>query len=310
MPGLLVPPARAVGPQALPRPRPALAVGDLALSPRGETLALRLGEPGPSGVVAPLRPRVDGPDAARPRRRRPRDAWLALLLATSRTILREGLPAPILAGRAIDRAVALPIPGELEANSDALARLRRLARTARALPDAGGPATDDLARDEARFLFDYLREDYPAALADLDRLAAIETDPGRRLPLLGLRGQVFAGMGDLDRARDAFAYLQADRAGPDAPGRRGDVARARSSPTRSRPTPAGPTTPSARLDLLAQGSAEGRGRRPTDHRTPTPRSRASASTSIRTPRPRPIPLPPPGFLLRRPDDRPPSRRPR
>ena len=206
---------------------PTLAVGDLALSPRGETLALRLGEPGSSGVVAlcdlqsmALTP-VASDDPAR-------DAWLTLLLATSRKIVREGLPAPILGGRAIDRAVAPPIPGELEANSETQARLHRLARTARLCLGPVGPGSDDVAHEEARFLFDFLREDYPAAMVDVDRLAAIEPDAGRRLKVVGLRGQVYAGMGDLPRARDAFAYLKvAEARSRSASGRRGDDARPR-----------------------------------------------------------------------------------
>jgi hypothetical protein len=186
---------------------PMLAACDLALSPDGQRLALRLGEPGPSGVavlcdldsmtLTPL-----APDASS------RSAWLAFALRAVRPILRDGLPAAIVGGRAIERAVALPVPGELESNSEPLARLRRIARTARPLLDPSDAGPDDLAREEARFLFDYLREDFPAALVDLDRLATIEPTPDRRLAVLGLRGEAFAGLGDLDRARDAFAYLK------------------------------------------------------------------------------------------------------
>src|SRR5206468_4536370 len=99
------------------------------------------------------------------------------------------------------------------AGSDALARLRRLARTARTFTAAPGAPADDLAREEARFLFDYHREDYAPALADLDRLAAIEPTEERRLAVIGLRGQVFAGMGDFDRARDVFLYLKGTEPG-------------------------------------------------------------------------------------------------
>ncbi len=184
-----------------------LAACDLSLSPNGQTLALRLGEPGPSGIavlcdldsmtLTPL-----APDSAA------RSAWLAFALRALRPILRDGLPAAIVGGRAIERAVALPVPGELESNSEPLARLRRIARTARPLLDPADAGPDDLAREEARFVLDYLREDFPAALADLDRLAAVEPTPDRRLAVLGLRGQAFAGLGDLDRARDVFAYLK------------------------------------------------------------------------------------------------------
>jgi hypothetical protein len=184
-----------------------LAACDLSLSPDGQRLALRLGESGPSGVAVlcdidsmTLTPLAPDPAA--------RSAWLAFSLRAVRPILRDGLPAAIVGGRAIERAVALPVPGELESNSEPLARLRRIARTARPLLDPADAGPDDLAREEARFLFDYLREDFPAALFDLDRLASLEPTPDRRLAVLGLRGQAFAGLGDLERARDAFAYLK------------------------------------------------------------------------------------------------------
>lgn len=177
---------------------PMVPAGDLALSPRGGVLALRLGGPGASGLpilcdLDSMRLTPLAPDAAT------RRAWLALVLGTARSILRDACPRPILGGRALDRPVAPPIPGELEANSEAMIRLRRLGRFGRAFADPP---------DEARFLLDYLREDYPAALADIDRLEAVAPTADRRLKLLGLRAQSLAGMGDLDRARDAFAYLK------------------------------------------------------------------------------------------------------
>ena len=242
---------------------PTLPLGDLALSPDGSTLALRVGEPGLPALVdldsmtlTPLAPDADA-----------RDAWLALLLTTSRTILREAQPIPIHAGRAVDRAVAPPIPGELDASSDALARLRRLARAARGLIGTGGPPAVSLAREEARFLFDYLREDYPAALADLDRLAAIEPTDERRLKVVGLRGQVFAGMGEFDRARDAFLYLRGIE-----PGR----ARRVIETTSIGPVVSDPITPDAgwadyalgRIDLLARATAKEEADNPIDHRNP------------------------------------------
>lgn len=187
---------------------PSLPVCDLALSPNGETMAIRLADSSASGLLilcdlesmalTPIAPDDAG-----------RDAWLSLLLETTRSILRDTLPPPILAGRVIDRAVAPPIPGEIDSSSDALARLGRLARTARSFAAVPGLGADEVAREEAQFLFDYLRADYPAALADVDRLASLEPTAGRRLKVVGLRGQVAAGLGDLDRARNAFAYLKA-----------------------------------------------------------------------------------------------------
>jgi hypothetical protein len=184
-----------------------IAACDLSLSPDGRNLAIRLGEPGATGVAVlcdldsmTLTPLAPDPAA--------RSAWLAFALRALQPVLRDGLPAAIVGGRAIERAVAVPLPGELESNSEPLARLRRIARTARPLLDPADADPADLSREEARFLLDYLREDFPAALVDLDRLAALESTPDRRLAVLGLRGQVFAGLGDLDRARDAFAYLK------------------------------------------------------------------------------------------------------
>ena len=242
---------------------PTLPLADLALSPDGATLALRIGKPGLPALVdldsmtmTPL-----APDNAA------RDSWLALLLATSRAIVRESMPVPVHAGRAVDRAVAPLIPGELEANSDALARLRRLARAARGLIGIGGAMPESLGHQEARFLFDYHREDYPAALDDLDRLASAEPTDGRRLAVIGLRGQVFAGMGDFDRAHDAFVYLKGLE-----PGRTRRVVEM----TSIGPVVSEPIAPDAgwadyalgRIDLLARSTAKEEADGPIDHGNP------------------------------------------
>ncbi len=275
---------------------PTLLAGDLALSPRGGTLALRVAEPGATtGLVVlcdldslaltPLAP--DEPA---------RDAWLALLLATSRSILRDGLPAPILGGRAIDRAVAPPIPGELETGSEALARLRRLARAARPFTVAADRGRVDVARLEARFLFDYLREDYPAALAGVDLLAAAEPTADRRLEVVGLRGMVFAGLGDFDRARDAFSYLKAIE-----PGRSRRVV----EETSLGPVVSEPATPDAgwaeyalaRIDLLSKEAAKEDADAAADHHNPDAPLPGLGLDIDPLPRPA-IPEPPPGLFPR------------
>ena len=181
---------------------PMLAACDLSLSPDGRTLALRLGEPGAAGVAALCD--VDStvltpiaPDAAA------RSAWLALAVRAVRADPpRRAARGHLLAGRAIDRAVALPVPGELESNSEPLARLRRLARTARPLLDPLGAGPEALDREEARFLFDYLREDFSSRArrpgpARRNRAHTLD----RRLAVVGLRGQAFAGVGETSTGR-------------------------------------------------------------------------------------------------------------
>ena len=79
--------------------------------------------------------------------------------------------------------------------------------------------------DEARLFFDYLREDYPAALDSLERLEARTSSPDERLRLLSLRAQIFLGQGATDRAAETIAFLET-------------VPRA--SSTRLEITPAGP----------------------------------------------------------------------
>ena len=272
-----------------------LPVGDLALSPRGDTQALRLVDPSAAGLVVlcdlesmaltPLAP--DEPARA---------DWLALLLATARSILREGLPTPILGGRAIDRAVATPIPGELEVGSETLARLNRLARAARPFTAVADRGPVDVARLEARFLFDYLREDYPAALADVDRLAAAEPTPDRRLKVVGFRGMAFAGLGDFDRARDAFAYLKVIEAGR---------SRRVIEETSLGPVVSAPATPDAgwaeyalaRIDLLAKDAAKEVADAAADHHNPDAPIPGLGLDIDPLPRPA-VPEPPPGLFPR------------
>jgi hypothetical protein len=178
--------------------------GDLSLCPTRDLLAIRMGGPGASSLplicnletmqFTPLVP----DDSAR-------EAWLRLLISSVRTILAVSTTPAILDGRAIERPVALPIPGEFEAGSDAATRLRRIGRFARPLLDNQDRIAD---RAEARFLFDYLREDYPAALASLDPLEDLSPTPARRRMLLVLRGQALAGKGELDEAREVFHFVE------------------------------------------------------------------------------------------------------
>jgi hypothetical protein len=178
--------------------------GDLSLCPTHGLLAIRVGGPGPSSLpllcnletmqFTPLVP----DDSAR-------EAWLRLLINSVRTIVAENATPAILDGRAIERPVALPFPGEFEPGSDPATRLRRIGRFARPLLDNQDRTADRL---EARFLFDYLREDYPAALAGLDPLDDQNPTPTRRQQLLVFRGQALAGKGDLDEARDVIRFVE------------------------------------------------------------------------------------------------------
>ena len=174
------------------------SVEDLSLSPSRETLALRLVSPGYRSLpvlceidTLQLTPLV--PDASM------RHAWTSCLLNSIENLLRDLRPIPIVAGRAIDRPVSLPIPGESDMN-----RVRRLGKVGHDLLENTKPRVGT----EAAFLFDYVREDYPSALADLDALSAQENSADRRLRMLNLRAQVSAGMGEYEQARGTLDYLK------------------------------------------------------------------------------------------------------
>jgi hypothetical protein len=122
------------------------------------------------------------------------------------------MPAAAVQGRAVERATVLPIPGEIPPNQELSVRLRRIGRVGRPLCDrpvgaAPGDPAIDLFLDEARLFFDYLCEDFPAALASLEALERQTASPDRLLRLLSLRGQIFLGMGEPERAIDVVTYL-------------------------------------------------------------------------------------------------------
>ncbi len=195
----------------------AVPLGGLALSPNGKWLALRAGA---AGIVAPpalcetetskLVPLV--PDDAT------RAEWVVLLVDTARTLLRDQFASTAARGRVPGRPTLLPIPGEAGLPPDFPSRLRRLANLGRPLCDRpggsppAGPALNTLLA-EARLFFDALREDYDAALADLDAFEPTAEGPDQRLRLLGLRAQLYLGKGDVERSREAIAYLKATSLG-------------------------------------------------------------------------------------------------
>jgi len=194
-------------------------MGSLSLSPDGRTLASRVGSLDRLSAPAlcdldsnDLKGRLIAPDD------HARVEWIATLVANARTIL-AGLPVPSTDPKApaatrVERPTLLPILGEFEPNSEPNIRLRRIGRMGRPLCDrpAGAPPADpEVAAilDEARLFFDYLREDYPGALAAIEALEARETSPERRVKLLTIRAQVFLNRSQVDRASKTIAYLKA-----------------------------------------------------------------------------------------------------
>lgn len=188
-------------------------VGAFAVAPNGKTVALRAGHPDdflPPGLwdLASNRfsPMVADDSA--------RVEWVLALVAGAKAVLRDHLPAMVNGpGRMVERPSVLPIPGEIASNAEALTRLQRLAKIGRPLcdrPASAPPAEPEVGAllDEARLFFDYLRGDYDAALASLDRLESRTASPEARLRLLSVRAQVFLGQNEDERAGETIAYLQ------------------------------------------------------------------------------------------------------
>jgi len=191
---------------------PSLGVGSLALAPSGRSLAMRV--EGPSGgtsvavwdvadrTLTPLAPDDDA-----------RTAWVDSLVTSACRVLEQTLRPVVVRGRLVSRPSRLPAPGEVPADQEVGARLRRIGRFGRPLCDRPAVATVgdpilDAYLAEARLLFDTLREDWPAALRSLDALATVAEEPDRRLRLLSVRAQLLIGLGEPDRARDTIGYLR------------------------------------------------------------------------------------------------------
>jgi Tol biopolymer transport system component len=190
-----------------------MPLGALAVSPTGLTLAVRVGPP---DILSP--PALCDPESRELTLIAPDDAaraeWIGTLVAAARSIVRDQIPAPLAGGRPLERASLLPVPGEVASNDPAASRLRHLGRLGRPLcdrPAAAAPADAAVQAllDEARLCFDYLREDYPAALAALEAVEARTVDPDQKLGLLAVRAQILLGLGDLEQARFTIAYLDA-----------------------------------------------------------------------------------------------------
>ncbi len=197
---------------------PLIPVGSLAFSPDGRTLAARLGSNEP--LSAPvfcdtetndLRCLLVAPDDST------RLEWIASLVRAARTILGGLPPATTKAAtqqtRAVKRPSILPVRSELVARSEDSSRLRRIGRLGRPLCDRplGSPELDPRTRqifDEAQFFFDYLREDYGAALVKLASLEAAAETPERRLAWLSIRAQILINQGQFSSARRIVTYLE------------------------------------------------------------------------------------------------------
>jgi Tol biopolymer transport system component len=195
-----------------------IRIGALAVSPSGKTLAFRVGSQGDLSTPAlvdlttkqftPLVP----DDAARVE-------WLSTLIQAARSMLRANLPSSDARNQPIDRPTLLPVPGELPANPDIAGRLRRLGRIGRPLCDRpldappASPALLELLA-EARLFFDFLREDYDAAMASLEALEPHLSTRDQRVRLLGVRAQVFLGLKQTDQATKTIEFLQAIDAKP------------------------------------------------------------------------------------------------
>ena len=193
-------------------------MGSLSLSPDNRTLAARIGS---SDRLSPpalcdlessdQRSRLIAPDD------NSRVEWVATLLTSARVIL-SSLPTAsgdpkVPASSRLNRPSLLPILGEFEVNSEMVFRLRRIGKMGRPLcdrPADAPPPTPEVASilDEARLFFDYLGENYSAALSSLEPLIEKAETPDRRVRLLGIRAQIFIAQGKIDRAGQTIAFLR------------------------------------------------------------------------------------------------------
>ena len=195
----------------------AVPAGSLSLSPDGRTLAARVGSS--ERLLAPvltdleagdLKARLVAPDDSA------RLEWIATLTRLARSILVDLPRATVWLGNekpsTVDRPTILPLLTEVTANSELSARLHRIGKLGRPLCDrpAGSPELDLTTRkvfDEARLFFDYLREDYSAALEALESLEPEAETPTRRLALLTIRAQILVNQGRFTPAKRIIAFL-------------------------------------------------------------------------------------------------------
>jgi hypothetical protein len=138
--------------------------------------------------------------------------------------LAVALPPPLIDGKPAERPTLLPLPDEIPPGHllQPRPRLAKLGRFGSAIcttrPAPGSPephAQAEAATDrEDRLFFDYLRNDFTAAAADLNALEPRAGSPERRLALLSLRAQILWAQGETDSARDVANYLLEAVGGP------------------------------------------------------------------------------------------------
>ena len=193
-------------------------MGSLSVSPDGRTLAARIGPV--DRIGAPALCDLDSPDL-KARLIAPDDSsrieWVSTLVASARSILASlptASPDPQSPSSSrLDRPSLLPILGEFEANSEVTIRLRRIGKMGRPLCDrpANAPPPEPavaILLDEARLFFDYLAENYSAALGSLETLEGSVDSPDRRRRLLSVRAQIFIAQGKVDRAERTISFLR------------------------------------------------------------------------------------------------------
>lgn len=241
-------------------------------SPTRQELALRFGLPGRLTPPALSDPRKETSLTFLTPDDDARAAWVEAILDAVGQVLDASVSRPPGAtdGGPALRPTRLPIPGELADNDPGLLRLRRLAGQGLPLCEApAAPGSHDPSRasffSQARLVFAYLREDYPAALEALDAFEPLADSPDRRRRLLGLRAQIALARKDFYRAGAILEYLRdaaADRRevveetarGPilspaDAPGGWPRVLLGRLDDLKSgRATPESPLAPEVRFD--------------------------------------------------------------
>ena len=197
---------------------PAIPVGSLSFSPDGRTLAARAGVA--SQLAYPVFCDTESPDL-RSRLVAPDDTarleWIATLTRAARSIM-TGLPATTTrsstgASRTVERPTILPVQSEFAANMEISHRLRRIGRIGRPLCDRppGGSELDPTTRrtfDEARLFFDYLREDYGSALANLGAMEEEADTPEHRVALLAVRAQILLNQGQFIASQRVIGFLE------------------------------------------------------------------------------------------------------
>jgi hypothetical protein len=178
-------------------------------SPTGRRLAIRLGKPGRLTPPALLDPEDETLVLIHPDDES-RAIWAAEVLRAVGGVLGEAVALPPERGGPSLRPTPLPSPGELDPDDPAAARLRRLAVLGRSI---SSPTTAGLASSPssgtAALVFDYLLGDYAPALRRLDTSPPDAGTAEERFRLLGLRAQIYLGLGRYDRAGGIIEYLRA-----------------------------------------------------------------------------------------------------